>query len=146
MEKIAAQTKLTEGVDSSWDDDPNDYYQYPPAEGRSGRRKSRLLRVARRPAGQQFPVQRRGGFLSRQVLQPRDRRSQLRQGLSREPAGETPKFNKDTGVPKQTSVDLSMVKLKMGCIAAGKATLGNRQNQRQLTPVAPMFVDTQLFA
>jgi hypothetical protein len=32
-------------------------------------------------------------------------------------------FKKDTGIPKQTSVNLSMVKLKMGCIAAGTAAM-----------------------
>jgi hypothetical protein len=34
-------------------------------------------------------------------------------------------FQKGTGVPKRTTVDLSMVKLKMGSLAAGKMSIGN---------------------
>ncbi len=34
-------------------------------------------------------------------------------------------FQKDTGVPKQTTVDLSMVKMKLGCFAAGMAAMGS---------------------
>ena len=38
-------------------------------------------------------------------------------------------FQKGTGVPKQTTVDLSMVKMKLGCFAAGTAALvGTRTN------------------
>ncbi len=34
-------------------------------------------------------------------------------------------YQKGTGVPKRTTVDLSMVKLKMGCLAAGTMAIGN---------------------
>ncbi len=34
-------------------------------------------------------------------------------------------FQKDTGVPKQTIVDLSMVKMKLGCFAAGTAAIAS---------------------
>ncbi|HEY1895331.1 MAG TPA: hypothetical protein VGG62_03620 [Terracidiphilus sp.] len=38
-------------------------------------------------------------------------------------------FQKGTGVPKQTTVDLSMVKMKLGCFAAGTAAMvGTRTN------------------
>ena len=34
-------------------------------------------------------------------------------------------FQKGTGIPKQTTVDLSMLKVKMGCLAAGTMAIGN---------------------
>jgi len=34
-------------------------------------------------------------------------------------------FQKGTGIPKRTTVDLSMVKLNMGCLASGKMAIGS---------------------
>ena len=44
------------------------------------------------------------------------------------------KFQKDTGVPKQTSVNLSMVKLKMGCMAAGTAAMVSTRTNGMTRP------------
>jgi hypothetical protein len=43
-------------------------------------------------------------------------------------------FQKGTGIPKRTTVDLSMLKVKMGCLAAGTMAIGNTRTNGGTRP------------
>ncbi len=123
MKKIAAQSKLTEGIEPCPEDDIEGYYDDLPdlddqdvenAEYAESLEASLVSNSGFEGDRDSSP----GKCFNHVIDVPNFGKVYLASlRLKHE------NFQKETGVPKRTSVNLSMVKLKMGCMAAGTATM-----------------------
>jgi hypothetical protein len=123
MKKIVAQSKHAEGIEAFPDDEFNGYYQDLPAgndpeiedsdyeESIEG---SLITSAQLDQVDDTYP----GKCFNHVIDVPNFGKIYLATLRLRHK-----NFQKDTGVPKDTTVDLSMVRMKLGCFAAGTAAI-----------------------
>jgi len=124
MNKIAAQTELTKGIEPCPDDDIEGYYEElpnldDPDVENAEYAESLEASLVRNSGFERDGADGTPGRCFNHVIEVPNFGKVYLASLRLKHDN----FHKVTGVPKRTSVNLSMVKLKMGCMAAGSATM-----------------------